>query len=138
LGLMLQLHYVAIGYLVLLLAAAWLARRGVCARHVIAACCAFALPLLPFALYELHPSVRLRDVGFLLDQAATGSRFDASAWNLLWTLAGNGGAAGLGGANLDGLRDALGRWSSLGLVGDALLGGGLIVGMMDGIRGRLI
>lgn len=138
LGLMVQLHYVAVAYALLLPLAAWPARRVLRPRHLLGALLAGVLPLLPFFIYELHPRVRFHDLAFLLGQAAGGSRVDLSAWTLLWTLAGNGGAAGLGGANAAELRDALGRWSSLGLLGDALLAGGLLVGVLDGWRGRLL
>jgi len=138
LGLMVQLHYIAVAYVLLLPLAAWPARRALRPVHLLAGLLAGLLPLLPFLIYELHPMVRFRDLGFLLGQAGGGSRLDLSAWSLLWTLAGNGGAAGLGGAGVPALRDLLGRWSSLGLLGDVLLAAGLVVAIFDGVRGRLL
>ena len=137
LGVMVQLHYIALVYALLVIGVAVTRRDVLKPRHLVAAGLGLVLPLLPFLVYELHPSVRLHDVGFLVQQGG-GSRVDLSAWELLWTLAGNGGAAGLGGASFDGLRAALGRWSSLGLLGDALRAGGLVVGLFEGSRGRII
>jgi hypothetical protein len=138
LGLMAQLHYIAVGYALLLPFAAWPARRSLRPGHVIGALLAGLAPLVPFLVYELHPAVRLRELTFLVDQATGGTRTDLEAARLLFTLAGNGGIAGLGGPNVGGLQAELGRWSALGLVGAALLTGGLLVGSLDGARGRLI
>ena len=138
LGVMVQLHYVALAYVLLVPFVAWCARRVIGWRHVLGAAVLFVLPLVPFLIYEVHPIVRLQDLQFLLTQGGGGSRVDLSAWDLIWTLAGNGGAAGLGGSNVAALRDALGRWSSLGLLGDGLLAAGLIVAVFDGVRGRIL
>jgi hypothetical protein len=138
LGLMVQLHYVAVGYALMLPLAAWPARRALRWRHLGVAVLAGALPLAPFLMYEAHPAVAASDVRFLFGQASGGSRLDASAWNLLWNLAGNGGVAGLGGAETSGLQAALGRWVVLGRIGELLLAAGLVVGVLEGVAGRLV
>ena len=138
LGLMVQLHYIAAAYALLIPIAAWPARRALRPSHLLAAVLAAVLPLIPFLLYELHPAVRFRDVLFVAEQATGSSRADLEAARLLLTLAGNGGAAGLGGPNVAGLQALLGRWSSVGLIGVVLLAGGVLAGLADGLRGRLI
>lgn len=138
LGVMVQLHYVTLAYALVVPFAAWPARRVLRLEHLGTAALLAVLPLLPFLIYEVHPSIGFHDVSFLIGQGGTASRVDFSAFSLLWTLAGNGGAAGLGGADSSTLRDALGRWSSLGLLGDVLLVGGLVVAVFDGARGRIV
>jgi hypothetical protein len=135
LALMAQVHYVAVAYVLLVPVAMWPARRVLRLTHLEAAVLAGLLPLVPFLIYELHPSVRLHEIGFLAGQAAGGSRVDLESWDLLWTLAGNGGAAGLGGPSVDGLRVLLGRWSSLGLLGVPLVAAGFFVAALRNIAG---
>jgi hypothetical protein len=83
----------------------------------------------------------MHDVGRLLGDAGTSARVDLESWNLMWTLASNGGAAGLAAVDADGLRNALGRWSGLGVVGLPLVGLGLLTalgGWPKGWRGVLL
>src|SRR5262249_36046383 len=65
LGLMLQLHYVAFGYLLMLPIAAWPARHVLRPVHLAAAGLVLLTSLLPFGIYELNPAVRLHDFAFL-------------------------------------------------------------------------
>jgi len=125
LGLMVQLHYIAVSYVVLIPVAAWLARSVIRPVHIATALVALVVTLVPFAIYELHPSIALRDVALLVQQGGTGAQVDLDAWNLLWSVAGNGGAAGMVG--IRGAGDLFGRWVLFGLLGDVLLAGGLIV-----------
>jgi hypothetical protein len=84
----------------------------------------------------LNPEVRFRDLGLLsTDASGQGSHWDLEAWNLLWTLAGNGGVVGLGGPDAEGLRQALGRWSSLGLIGIPLVACGVLAAVAGWPRG---
>jgi hypothetical protein len=138
LGLMVQLHYIAIAYVFALPVGAWLARAVVRPIHLIAAALVALVPLLPFAVYELHPSVRLGDLSYLLTQAREGTRIDLEAWNLLLTVAGNRGAAGLVGSDVPGITEALGRWFNIGLIGGALLVAGLVAGLAGSLTTRLI
>ena len=142
LGLMLQLHYIALVFVLMLPIAAWPARRVLRPEHVLGGALVAVALLTPFLIYELNPAVRFRDFGLLsADAGGQGSHWDLEAWNLLWTLAGNGGVAGLGGPDTEGLRQALGRWSSLGLIGIPLVAGGLLAalgGWPRGWRGVLI
>ena len=130
LGLMAQVHYVAAAYTLLVPVAMWPARRVLRPKHLAAAVLMGVAPLVPFLVYELHPSVRLHEIGFLAGQAAGGARIDLESWDLFWTLVADGGAAGLGGPSVDGLRSLLGRWSSLGLLGIPLVAGGLVAGAL--------
>jgi hypothetical protein len=142
LALMVQLHYIAILFAMVVPIAAWPARRALGAVHIAAAIVAPTLLLVPFFIYELTPGVRLRDVALVLSSSGgTGSHWDLESWTSFWTLAGNGGAAGLGGLDAEGLRQALSRWTNLGLVGVPLVGFGVLVavaGWPRGWRGWLI
>jgi hypothetical protein len=136
LGLMVQLHYIALVFLLMLPIAAWPARRVLRPRHIFGGALVALALLTPFLIYELNPAVRFRDFGLLsVDAAGQGSHWDLEAWNLLWTLAGNGGVAGLGGPDTEALRQALGRWSSLGLIGIPLVGSGLVAALFGWPRG---
>ncbi|HEX8966655.1 MAG TPA: glycosyltransferase family 39 protein, partial [Chloroflexota bacterium] len=142
LGLMVQLHYIALVFAAMLPIAAWPARREIRPSHLVAGVLLAAALLSPFLIYELNPAVRFRDFGLLsADAGGQGSHWDLEAWNLMWTLASNGGVAGLGGPDTEGLRQALGRWSNLGMVGVPLVASGLIaaiVGWPRGWRGGMI
>jgi hypothetical protein len=134
-GLMVQLHYVAVLFAVLLPVAAWPARAYLRPRHVVVAALMPLTLLAPFLMYELHPSVRVRDFLALASDAGVTARWDLDSWNLTWTLASNGGAAGLGGPDAAGLALALGRWTQVGLVGTVLVAIGFVVAMVRWPRG---
>ena len=134
-GLMVQLHYVALLFAALLPLGAWPARRQLRPRHIVAAALAGLTLLAPFLMYELSPSVRLRDFTSLASDAGATARFDLDSWNLTWTLASNGGAAGLGGPDAAGLAQALGRWTQIGLVGIVLVAAGCVVAVARWPRG---
>jgi len=141
LALMVQLHYLAVVFVLMLPVAAWPARRVLRPVHLATAALVGALLLTPFLIYELNPAVHLQDFTRLSSDPGAGAHVDLEAWNLLWTLASNGGAAGLGGPNAAELQQTLGRWSRLGLLGIPLVGGGLIAsvaGWPRGWRGWLI
>jgi hypothetical protein len=141
LALMIQLHYIGAVFAVLLPIAAWPARRALRPVHLASGVLLALVLLLPFLLYEAHPSVRGHDLTRMAGDATIGARLDLASWNLLWTLAGNGGAVGLAGADPDTLRAALGRWASLGLLGIPLVAAGLLVaafGWPRGWRGWLL
>jgi hypothetical protein len=134
-ALLAQFHYVAASYALLLPLGMWPARRVLRPLHLVAGATAALAGLLPFLLYEFHPKVRFRELGFLLDQAAGGARTDPESLLLLWNLAGNGAVAGLGGPNVSGLREALGRWASAGMIGAFLAAGGLVSAALHWPRG---
>jgi hypothetical protein len=141
LALMVQLHYIAVFFALVVPLAAWPARRALRPEHLAAAVVAPGVLLAPFLMYELNPLVRMQDVGRLLGDAGGSARVDLEAWNLMWTVAGNGGAAGLAAVDADALRSALGRWSQLGLIGIPLVGLGLLAsvgGWPKGWRGVLL
>jgi hypothetical protein len=141
LAVMVQLHYIAVFFALMLPLAVWPARRALRAEHVAAAVLTATVVLAPFLIYELNPLVRMRDFGRLLGDSGAGARVDLEGWNLMWVVASNGGAAGLAGVDLDGLREALGRWSELGLIGIPLVGLGVLAalgGWPRGWRGLLI
>jgi hypothetical protein len=142
LGLMVQLHYIALVFVAMLPIAAWPARRVLRPAHLVAGGLIALALLMPFLIYELNPVIRFADFGRLsADAAGQGSHWDLEAWNLMWTLASNRGVAGLGGPDSEGLRQALGRWSNLGLIGVPLVASGAIAavaGWPRGWRGWLI
>ena len=142
LALMVQLHYIALVFAAMLPIAAWPARRAIRPVHVLSGVMVGAALLTPFLIYELNPAVHLRDLGALTaDAAGGGSHWDFEAWNLTWTLASNGGIAGLGGPDTEGLRLALGRWSNVGVIGVPLVACGLLaaaLGWPRGWRGAMI
>ena len=110
--------------------------------HLAAAAVTATLLLTPFLLYELNPVIRFRDLGPLLgDAGGPGAHWDLESLLLSWTLVSNGGVAGLGGPDSEGLRLALGRWASVSLIGIPLVGCGLlaaVAGWPRGWRGWLI
>jgi hypothetical protein len=142
LALMVNLHYIAIVFAPVVLLAAWLARHTLRTVHVATALLVGMVLLLPFLIYELSPAIAMRDFALLISNSGGAqAHWDLESWTSFWTLAGNGGAAGLGGVDAEGLRQSLGRWASLGLVGIALVGLGLLValsGWPDRWRGWLI
>jgi hypothetical protein len=141
LALMVQLHYIAVFFGLMVPLAVWPARRVLRPEHFAVALLAATLLLAPFLIYELNPLVRMHDFGRLLGDAGVSARVDLESWNLMWTVASNGGATGLAAVDADGLRRALGRWSELGLVGIPLVGLGLLatVGLWPrGWRGVLL
>jgi hypothetical protein len=141
LAVMVQLHYIAVFFALILPLAMWPARRVLRAEHVAAAVLAATILIAPFLIYELNPLVRMRDFGRLLGDSGATARVDLEGWNLMWTVAGNGGAAGLAASDTDGLLRALGRWSELGLIGIPLVGLGVLAavgGWPRGWRGFLI
>jgi len=142
LSLMVQLHYIALVFAFMFPIAAWPARRALRPVHIVTGIMVGAALLTPFLIYELNPTVHFRDFGLLsADAGGQGSHWDLEAWNLTWVLASNGGVAGLGGPDSEGLRQALGRWASIGILGVPLVFFGLIasaLGWPRGWRGWLI
>ncbi|MGI9145244.1 MAG: hypothetical protein ACR2IK_01630 [Chloroflexota bacterium] len=135
LGLMVQLHYIAGFFALMVPVAAWPARSAIRGKHVLAAVLAPTVLLAPFLIYELNPLVRMQDFGRLLGDSSGTARLDLESWNLLWTVAGDGGAAGLAAVDGDALRGALGRWSQLGLIGIPLVGFGMLATLLGWPRG---
>jgi hypothetical protein len=136
LGLMVQLHYIALVFAAMLPVAAWPARHVLRPIHVVAALLVVVAMLTPFLMYETNPAVRFRDLGSLAAGASgTGSHWDLEAWNLMWTLATNGGVAGLGGPDSEGLRQALGRWPLGGLIAVPMVAGGMVAAVLGWPRG---
>jgi hypothetical protein len=140
-ALMVQLHYLSVVFVPLLALAAWPARRVLRPVHIAAGLLVGVALLAPFLVYELDPAVRLRDLTGLSSEASIGAHLDLDSWNLFWTLASNGGAAGLGGPDTAALRQTLGRWSNLGWLGIPLVGLGVLAcvgGWPRGWRGWLL
>jgi hypothetical protein len=137
LALLVQLHYILAASALLLPLAMWPARRTLRPVHVFSAALAGLLPLLPFLLYELHPGVRFRDVGALLGLSSGAAQVDLSTLRLLADVTSTGGAAGLGSPNATGLREALGRWTTLTMLGPLLVAGGIASAALWWPRGWL-
>jgi hypothetical protein len=135
-GLMVQLHYVALVFAAMLPIAAWPARHVLRPTHLIAAVLTVMVLLTPFLIYEANPAVRFRDLASLgAGAGGAAAHWDLEAWNLLWTLVSNGGVAGLGGPETESLRQALGRWVSLGQIGVVLVACGLVAAVTRAPRG---
>ncbi|HEV7386524.1 MAG TPA: glycosyltransferase family 39 protein, partial [Phenylobacterium sp.] len=141
LGLMVQLHYIAGVFALMLPIAAWPARRVLRPTHIISGALVGFLFLTPFLIYELHPTIRLRDFFALASDAGVTAHIDLESWNLFWSVAGGRGAAGLGATESERLQQALGRWSNAALIGVPLVAaGGLaaVGGWPRGWRGVLL
>jgi hypothetical protein len=141
LAVMVQLHFIAGVFALMLPLAAWPARRVLRPTHVVAGFLVGVLLLTPFLLFELHPMIRLRDVLALASDAGVSARIDLESWNLFWSVAGGRGAAGLGATGTEGLQQALGRWSSLSVLGIPLVALGSLAaigGWPRGWRGVLL
>ena len=126
--LLVQFHFAAALYVVLLPVAAWPARRVVGPRHLAATALAVLVGLLPFVLYELHPDVRFRDLTGILAAPSSSSTpvVDLAVFNYLRNLSSNAGALGLANPSADGLRPLLGRWSSAAQLGSLLVLAGAV------------
>jgi 4-amino-4-deoxy-L-arabinose transferase-like glycosyltransferase len=142
LALLVQFHYVAGLYGLLLPIAAWPARKVLRPVHVAAAGLTVLIALLPFLLYELHPAVRFVDAKtFIATQSSGAPHVDLAVFNYLWNLSSNAGALGLATPSVDGLRPLLGRWSSAALFGSVLVAVGAVSALAwrpRGWRGGLL
>lgn len=137
LAVMVQLHYIAAIFAVCIVLAAVPARHILRPVHIAGAVVTALVLLAPFLVYEIQPTVRLQDFARLGGDAGSSARIDLEAWNLFWTVASNGGAAGIAGPSGDALRSELGRWSSLGLIGIPLVAAGLVATVGGWPRGWL-
>ena len=122
-ALLVQFHFAAAMYVVLLPIAAWPARSALRPRHLAASVLAVLVALLPFVIYELHPDIRFRDLTGIIAAPSSSSTpvVDLAVVNYLRNLSSNAGALGLGNPSVDGLRPLLGRWSSGALLGSFLV-----------------
>ncbi len=138
LALLVQLHYVAGFYVILLPFAAWLARRSLRPIHVGAGLTAGLLPLLPFLLYEADPTVRLRDLARLFGLlGGSETNLDFASASLFWAVTSTWGAIGLGSPSGDHLASLLGRWTNASMVGPLLVAGGLVVAALRRPSGQV-
>lgn len=141
LGVMVQLHYIAGMFVLMLPLAMWPARRVLLPWHILAGGLVSVSLLMPFLVYELHPSIALRDVFGLASDAGGGAHINNESWDLFWTVAAGRGAAGIAGTDIEALQAALGRWSNLSVVGIPLVAFGAVaavVGWPRGWRGVVI
>ena len=126
-GILLTLHYTTIAYAPLLLIAAWRARSALRPIHLALAPIAGLLPLMAFLAYEARSDVALRDIGGLLGLSGGAAEFDLATVISVVQISSTQGASGLGGhANVE-LALALGRWTTLSLLGPLLALAGLVV-----------
>ena len=96
-----------------------------------------ALPLLPFLVYEVNPSVRLHDMVDLLAMSGGTTKFDFDTISSTIQIDTTLGAAGLGGHAASEITTQLGRWNNLSLLGPILAGAGLLVAVVRG-EGQLV
>jgi hypothetical protein len=137
LALLVQFHFAAAMYVLLLPVAAWPARRVLRPRHVAASVLTVLVALLPFVIYELHPDIRFRDLTGIVAAPSSSSTpvVDLAVVNYLRNLSSNAGALGLGNPSVDGLRPLLGRWSSGALLGSFLVLFGAVAAVVWWPRG---
>ena len=133
LGVLTSVHYTSVAFALVVLIAASFARDVLRPIHLFAAVLVGALPLLPFLVYEVNPSVRFHDVVALLSMsggAAYTPRFDFDTISSTIQIDSTLGAAGLGGHSGADIAAQLGRWNELSLLGPILAAGGLLVGLL--------
>src|SRR5207302_9109891 len=109
--------------------------------HVVAALLAGVLPLTPVLIHEVNATVRLRDLTDLIGLGGAGATVDLDTLTSTVQVASTLGAAGLGGHASGDLAAALGRWTTLSLLGPVLAAAGLVVSILrrpGGVTGWLL
>lgn len=135
LGVLGDVHYTTVVYVVALLPAMWAARRVLRPVHVAAALVVGLIPLVPYLLYEVSPQIRFGDLAGLLGMSGATATVDLSTVISTINAASTGGASGLGGHQAAALSLALGRWTALALFGPLLAAAGLLVAVLLRPRG---
>jgi hypothetical protein len=130
LGVLVSLHYTAVAFAIVVAVAMWHARSGLRPGHVAAALVAGILPLTPLLVHEVNATVHLRDLSDLLGLSGGGASVDLDTVVSTVQVASTQGAAGLGGHAAGDLAAALGRGTSLSLLGPVLAAAGLVVAIM--------
>jgi hypothetical protein len=129
LGVLVSVHYTAVAFALVVLFAMWFARDVLRPVHLAAAVAVGVLPLLPFLMYEVNPTVRFHDVVALLAMSSGNARLDFDTISSTIQIDSTLGAAGLGGHAGAEIAAQLGRWNDLSLLGPILAASGLAVGM---------
>jgi hypothetical protein len=137
LGVLISVHYTATAFLLVLPVAAWYARDVLRPGHLIAAVLVGVLPLLPFLVYEVNPTVRFQDVADLLSLSRGSTTFDFATVSSTIQIDTTLGAAGLGGHAANEIAAQLGRWNNLSLLGPILAAAGLLIGVVAWPRGAI-
>ncbi|MBI2756886.1 MAG: hypothetical protein HYX52_09275 [Chloroflexi bacterium] len=117
LAFLVQLHFLAAFEALLLVPAAWAARRSLRSVHLLGAVAGAVVPLVPYLAYQLHPDVLFVDVRRLFEQMGGEPTIEAMGLRFLWNLAGAGGVSELGQPNPDALTAALGAWPGVAAAG---------------------
>jgi hypothetical protein len=135
LGILISVHYTAVAFVLVLPLAAWYARDVLRPGHLVAAALVGLLPLLPFLVYEVNPSIRFQDVAELLTLSRGNTTFDFETVSSTVQIGSTLGAAGLGGHAGSEIAAQLGRWNNLSLLGPILAAAGLVIGVIAWPRG---
>jgi len=135
LGVLVSVHYTALAFGLVLLLAAWYARRVLRPIHLATALVVGVLPLLPFLMYEVNPSVHFSDVTALLAMSRVSPTFSFDTVSSTIQISSTLGATGLGGRAAQEIAAGLGRWNNLSLLGPILAAVGLVVGVALHPRG---
>lgn len=135
LGILVSVHYTAVAFVLVVALAAWYARADLRPVHLVAAALCGVLPMLPFVMFEVNPSVRLHDMASLLALSSGTTRFDFDTISSTIQIGSTLGAAGLGGHSGADIAAQLGRWNNLSLLGPILSAGGLLVALVARPRG---
>jgi hypothetical protein len=130
LGILISVHYTAVAFALVVLLAMWFARRELRPVHLAAGLVLGALPLAPFLVYEVNPSVRFHDVVDLLAMSGGTTKFDFDTISSTIQIDTTLGAAGLGGHAAAAITAQLGRWNNVSLLGPILAAAGLLVALV--------
>ena len=131
LGVLVSVHYTAVAFVLVVLFGMWFARRELRPIHLAAAVVVGVLPLLPFLMYEVNPSVRFHDVVELVAMSSGNARLDFDTISSTIQIDSTLGAAGLGGHSAAEIAAQLGRWNNLSLLGPILAAAGLALGALS-------
>lgn len=141
LGVLVSLHYTAVAFVPVVALATWYARHVLRPAHLGAALLAGVLPLTPVLMHEVNATVHLRDLSDLIGLGGAGATVDLDTVISTIQVASTLGAAGLGGHAAGELASALGRWTSVSLLGPVLAAAGLVVCILRrpaGVTGWLL
>jgi hypothetical protein len=130
LSVLVSVHYTAVAFVLVVLLAMWFARDVLRPVHLAAAVVVGVLPLLPFLMYEVNPSVRFHDVVDLVAMSSGNARLDFDTISSTIQIDSTLGAAGLGGHAGAEIATQLGRWNNLSLLGPILAAAGLVLGLV--------
>jgi hypothetical protein len=136
-GILVSLHYTTVAYGPVIVGLAWYRRATLRPIHVVAAVCAVLLPLLPYLMYEVNPTVRFSEIRALLALSQNPSTLDLETITSTIQIATTQGALGLGGHASAEILARLGRWTTLTLLLPVLAAAGLVTAVLIRPKGGM-